>query len=276
VPKTPWWRRIFRRRWLLATQLGGVALAILGILLAIVPSLVTWIASTTGGRFALAAICAVTALGSIFTIRDQDTVEEVQERLDAVAADNDFLTAENARLTDDNRALFEDVLKHLAKALDFKYDERITVYEYTEDGFVSIGRYSINQHLRAPGRPCCPVDEGVIGLAWIGKAAFFDDLLDPVADLAGYCADVEARCRVPRETARGFKMKSRTLLGHCILDALGDGPVAVIVLESLQASAFTAEEISRAILREENRLKSYLEQRRAAPTRSRRGRRASG
>lgn len=275
----PWWRRWLPRLFPIGVTVIGLFYAGLSIVVALNATQWAWLASTLKGYLVLGVPLLVGAVCAVITVRDADTVADLREthatekaqlqRDKAQLSDDiDNLKAENISLSEDNRALFESTLRHLAESLDFGWDERITVYEYAESGFAPIGRYSINPNLRSRGRKACPVDEGVIGLAWDGKPSFVDDLPDPHTKADEYYADVEERCRLPRVTCRSLKMKSRCLFGHCILDPLGDGPVAVIVFESLRPNRFTQAALTRAFQRDENRLKSYLAQRRTAPIRT--------
>jgi hypothetical protein len=202
-------------------------------------------------------------------------LEEIRKRL--VASEKSQREAEEARTLADRqrnnavkdlRDYFEANLRVLAQQMHFQGDERISVYEFKEGGFGLIGRYSMHHERRKPGRPIYSLDQGIVGLAWEGKEAFVDDLPDPATDLDGYCSAVEALHGLPADVVRSLRMKSRTLSGHLILDALGDGPVAVIVFESMRPGAFTRQAIEEAFGEHETlRMKYYLEQRRPQPWR---------
>ena len=265
-------RRVWRRVWPFAISIATLLFAVGGILVGVHPDHWGWLTSTWYGKGIFAILIAVWLIGTYITVRDVEAVADLKDKVDQLTAELGDQAAENSRLRDDNRELFETNLRHLATDLGFGYQERVTVYEYTDEGFQSIGRYSINQNLKRPGRKACPTNEGVIGLAWDGKPSFVDDLPDANANLETYCMAVEKACQIPRHTCRNFKMKSRCLYGHCILDALGDGPVAVIVFESLTPGRLDPGAIQAALLKEENRIKSYLEQRRTAPLTRKEGR----
>lgn len=139
--------------------------------------------------------------------------------------------------------LFNSYLMLLVKNLNFGHNERISVYKIYENNFILIGRSSNNPNLVAPGRSNYPLNEGFIGKAWGEGEFYIHDLPDPsLRNGNNYYQRVNSICNIPRDVIQGMRMLSRTFYIYRISGFQGD-PKAIIVIESLNANAFTKEEV---------------------------------
>jgi hypothetical protein len=139
--------------------------------------------------------------------------------------------------------LFNSYLTLMVKNLNFGHNERISVYKVYEGKFVLIGRASDNPNLQKTGRSSYPIEEGFIGKDWAEGEYFIDNLPDPnLRNGDTYYAQVNSIIGIDREIVRNIKMKSRTYFVYRI-KGYENQPKAVLVIESINNSAFTKEDV---------------------------------
>lgn len=186
----------------------------------------------------IAIICA------LFSYEDSKTVKSLEKDNEKQASKIIDLETGLTEAVKEMQELFNYYLLILVKNLDFTHTERISVYKVFDDSFVLIGRSSHNPNLRLAGRSNYPLNEGFIGKAWAEGEYFINDLPDQTQRNGDtYYNKVNGICAIPRDVINNMSMLSRTFYINRIngYDAL---PKAIIVIESLEANAFTKEEVN--------------------------------
>ncbi|MEZ0251846.1 MAG: hypothetical protein ACAH20_12975 [Methylobacteriaceae bacterium] len=145
--------------------------------------------------------------------------------------------------------------------LSFKNGDRISLYKYEEKKFIMLGRHSKRPELSQPGRAIYPADQGVIGKAWHSNDSycFVDDLPDPNESLDEYLQHNSERFDFPNEVCANMPMKSRTNGAFCIEDNANVKNVAVLVIESLEPSRFSFDELQNVVSKSQRDLGFLLE-----------------
>ena len=142
--------------------------------------------------------------------------------------------------------MLEGLLLNLAKRLGFSPDgqSRATIYLHVPalNLFSFCGRYSENPELRKKGRSTFPDDKGCISKGWRNGWHLDRSIPDDDADAAQYHRDTYG---VAKGTYQTLKMKSKLFAVQRIKD--GSRPVAVIVVESVERSAFDDHELRAAL-----------------------------
>jgi hypothetical protein len=233
-------------RWLeaygsqLTIALGAVAFASISLIPRVRDEGWLWlVSSTTGVMFLLAAV--LTVLGNIFGTRRTRDARSLSERIEELEG-----ILERVRVDYYDQFSFE-LSNILRGTLSYSDTERISVYRHRGRGaFQMIGRYSENPVYGEPGRTIYPDNQGVIGEAWRSGAASAN-IPDPREEPQRYYATLENDWNISRETAEHFAMKSRSLVARALYEPRGHERVAVVVVESTEASILDEEKVIRAI-----------------------------
>lgn len=124
-----------------------------------------------------------------------------------------------------------------------------------------LGRHSKRPELSQPGRAIYPADQGVIGKAWHSNDSycFVDDLPDPNESLDEYLQHNSERFDFTNEVCANMPMKSRTIGAFCIEDNANVKNVAVLVIESLEPSRFSFDELQNVVSKSQRDLGFLLE-----------------
>jgi hypothetical protein len=139
--------------------------------------------------------------------------------------------------------LFDGLLLNLSRKFEVPrgVDFRISLYVHDAQRkrFIPCGRYSPNPTLSSPGRTYYPDNEGCIALGW-QKVWHFDNAVP---------ANGKARkeyhfknYRVPETTQASIRMASCLYAVRRLDDAMSN-PVAVLVVESIENTQFTEDDI---------------------------------
>lgn len=113
---------------------------------------------------------------------------------------------------------------------------RISFYYYVQDVdcFVLCGRFSWDPFFEKKGRTTFPASQGCISKGWRHDWHFDNQVPDDDAEAASYHL---LNYEVPEEVTANMKMKAKLFAAKKVLDRT-DGPVGVIVVESLERELF--------------------------------------
>jgi hypothetical protein len=105
-------------------------------------------------------------------------------------------------------------LKGLSRRGHYYSNERISLYREEEDGFTLVARYSAGPRFdQSLGRPCLPLEAGILGKAWEKGSAAVGELASPGAgeppNLQWLRAQ-ERQCAIEQAVAAGFTMRSQS------------------------------------------------------------------
>lgn len=139
-------------------------------------------------------------------------------------------------------SIFERHLEHISRGLGLTERERITIYSHKNGKFIPLARYSENAAFRERGRVEYPMDQGCIAEAWLHGSEYEPSLPHPKHSPDSYLREQQNRWKVPEDTTKHFKMKSRCLAAFRID---GDRRLAVIVFESITANGLQKSELER-------------------------------
>lgn len=209
----------------------------------LIPALYPW----------LFGICVFVYVGVlILEARAQPNIDDLTKKLANATEKNNIISE---RLRD----LFDGYLYNLANKLGFGSQgtncERITLYIHDQgNNFVQCGRYSANPRFQKISSRPYPDNEGCIARGWENSWHFDAAFPCPNNELGKYVDYCLSKYRVPRNTTRGIRMKSRLYAVSCI--EKNGTPLAVIVVESEIANRFDAVEI-RTILSAQNEFLSH-------------------
>lgn len=201
--------------------IGNILIVIIPTLFVIYPDLARFISYNW---ITITIFVLVMVLSVIFSL---NTSYELVEKVGTIHE----LKHKNSNITSFLQTTPERVIKSIFNYLKFSYNERITVYTYSNSYFTSIGRYAKNPVYKKGGRKKYPYSEGFIGLAWQKGEFKIENLSDPIKKARGYINDVRGICNIEETTINDMNMKSRSY--YCInLDNRNGDPIAVIVFES--------------------------------------------
>lgn len=140
----------------------------------------------------------------------------------------------------------ELVVKYLSMELKLSYMDRISIYRYDfkNEFFISIGRYSVNPEYTKFGRGKYPKDKGFISNAWRNGSFYKDELPDFSKNEREYVNHVSQISSLDKGTIKKLSMKSRSYFCKNLLNEKRKA-VGVIVLESTNEKfAYTEKELN--------------------------------
>ncbi len=182
------------------------------------------------------------AIISIFDLQDRKTKKTREEQLQNEKKKNEVIS-------DNIKNLFDGYLYQLSNTLGFgnkkEYTERITLYIH--DGinkFIPFGRFSQNPEFRKHGRPEYPDDQGCIAKSWQNGWCFDNDFSTEEDQLFTKHKD---EYKIPKETSRKFKMKSRLYAAGRINTQDSGNPLAILLVESTEKDRYDEDEIKKKI-----------------------------
>ncbi len=194
----------------------------------------------------LFALCAIGAIvGNLWTaFRTQRVTKlegKIREHKEEILGLQESLQITKA----DYFKRFRDTLEILAnERLGFGYSERISVYRKRGQAFVLLGRYSKRTEFsERSSRGIYPTDEGCIGRAWREGSVFVSDLPDPETNINEYYRVLSSDWNIKRDTAKGFRMKSRSYAAYTLEQVGGNDPDVIIVFESLRTDVLNDQKL---------------------------------
>lgn len=167
----------------------------------------------------------------------------------------------NEVIANNIKALFDGFLFHLSVGKLAFSDREARVTLYIHDGeqmFIPFGRYSTNPLFSQPGRSEYPDNQGAISHGW-QKGWYFDS-----TNKNDYVAHNSKKYEMPTEVLKKVKMQSK-LFAVKRIDNHNGQPIALILVESTNATQFTEDDIKDILTKEERvigelivQLKEYI------------------
>lgn len=177
----------------------------------------------------------------VFSISNAKEVDVLEEENSSKGNEINLLESSINEVVNANNELFNSYLRLLLSNLNFEHTERISVYKTYENNFLLIGRNSTNPLLTRIGRQSYPIDEGFIGKGWAEGEFFIDNLPDSTINRGNdYYTAINIVFPIPRRIVNNIKMKSRTYYIYRMY-GYNNTPNSVLVLESINANAFSLQ-----------------------------------
>ncbi|WP_257308843.1 hypothetical protein [Geothrix fuzhouensis] len=159
----------------------------------------------------------------------------------------------------DPHKIISHILMGIAREkLGLDHYDRISIYQFTPEGFVLRGRYSENRDYNHKGRTIYPLNQGCIGRAYQRGEFKRSRLPDPHAHRTTYYTTLESEYDIPETTSRNFVMKSRSIIGVRIESLDHSDSLGVLVIESIKPQGFNSDDIFQLIDNEKNTLSALL------------------
>lgn len=246
-------RRIASRAWAWITHdllyfVGAISLVILALYGAIAPltessDLASSFRHHTYPIAILLSAAIVAAVREVAELRRRPTVRrlrgELTETTDTLAAMRgtleDLIAKQKLAIPEARKNVLAAAVRHES----FGNDQRISIYQRSEDGFDLAARYSPNPIYDLGGRAHYPDDEsGVIGRAWRSEQFHLALAADYERDPKGYIDEVHQRLGVAEHVVRDVaaRMPSREYFAYRVRHGSTTAPV-VVVFESVVPGA---------------------------------------
>lgn len=195
----------------------------------------------------------------VFSISNAKEVEVLEKENLSKGNEINSLESSINEVVNSNNELFNSYLRLLLSNLNFEHTERISVYKTYENNFLLIGRNSTNPLLTRIGRPSYPIDEGFIGKGWSEGEYFIDSLPDSTINRGNdYYNAINIVSPIPRRVVNNIKMKSRTYYIYRMY-GYNNTPNSVLVLESINAYAFTFQFVKEKLDEIKQPLEMFIE-----------------
>lgn len=138
-------------------------------------------------------------------------------------------------------------------------NERISIYKYTSDHFVLLGRYSPSPEFNKRTEYQYSENEGFIGLGWTNGESFMQDAPKYTSNKKGYKTYIRERCDINDSRLSKLKMKSRSMYVKTIDDKNTPGnPDGIVVFESLDPKKVNKDECLILITEHERSILTLL------------------
>lgn len=137
----------------------------------------------------------------------------------------------------------ELIVKYLSLELKLTYTDRISLYNYdfSEELFVQIGRYSVNPEFTKKGRPTYPKDKGFIKNSWQNGSYNIENLPSFEDEPKKYLDTVSHKSKLDKKIIKELSMKSRSYFCSNLINSKHKA-VGVIVIESIKPQLPYSEE----------------------------------
>lgn len=139
--------------------------------------------------------------------------------------------------------IWELRLSVIANDLELGHSERVSIYNFENDKFVMLGRYSMNPTFNTSGRGVYPANQGCIQKAWCEGFAEVQDLPDPDNNYQDYKDCLKNDWSINNSVVDKLSMKSRSFVGIAIDDVKGINKAAVIIFESIKSNGLNTDKI---------------------------------
>jgi hypothetical protein len=244
---------------------GAIGLALAGVLVSKEHDDLSWLYSTSYGRwFSIASLLSCT--GGVGSIKKDLSTSQLREK---------------SRRVEQDRKTFSEILPDELwvlsnKVLKFGVTERVSVFRYIngENGnttntrreneevkgcFILLAREAQNPMFQRPGRKIYSEDQGVVGLVLHHGQFMCDGAPDPNTNPSDYYVWVQRNLKISEEVAKLRTMQARSYAGFRIND-FNNKFAGVIVFESSSPQGLNFQTLETVMGNEEcDRLARLLE-----------------